>query len=683
MSTKLTPQGVLPQAPRHGGVCARPAADARFGAAAQVAAPPTAQEEHPFEPRLSPIELRNRELINDPALEGYRVEGRSRSKGASPRAGDKALPELRAGGKALPELRTGDFRYTLRPDGSARLALYEGSSATVRIPAEADGHPVREIEPLLFADHDEIERLEVDGDDAHYSTDGLALFSAAGERFERLVVACERYRVPEGCRAIAERAFDSAAGTVEIELPDTLERIGRLAFAKSGVREMRMPASLRSIGEKAFYLCRSLVRCELSLGVVEIGAEAFASSALASIVLPATLSAIGERAFADTPAQALVGEGGIAFAEGATRFTLDVAGGLYCGEDFVELIGTASRYAVRPGTRRIAAAACRRNARLREISLPEGVVEIGAEAFRGCRGLTKVGLPASLEAIGARAFLDTGVRELSLGPKVGRIGAEALLVQGSRVMHAARPLEAVDVDARNASFYLESGLLCARGAGEDGGDACLLYVGPDTSVRIPEAVNRIEPNAFSGATRVEELFVHGGLRCICGDAFAVARAMSVVHVEYGRPVEGSASGDFPLPELSARYRNVTHLLAAGANGTVFEFGYYDSWVSHTADVGRFAPAAIARLANPVALTERMREAFVGIFRRRQAAACRWFARHGDLTSLSLLCDLGALDDACVGAELGAATHAGEAQATACLLELAHRRGLSTGVDFSL
>lgn len=403
----------------------------------------------------------NQELINDPSLVGFQIAGRRRI------APDEA--ERREALRAAVDLREGDFRYAIMSDGAARLVSYEGSGAVVRIPAQAGGRAVREIDPHLFADHDEIERVEV-AEGSRFETDGVALYADGGTVVSRLVVPLESYDVAQGCRVVGDHAFDSHAALLSVRLPEGVERIGRLAFAKSGVREVAMPRSLREVGEKAFYLCRDLAGVRLPERLEAIGAEAFCLSGLARILIPSTVASIGERAFAKTPAQRSIAQGAIAFPDAGARFDLDAEGGMYRGDELVEYIGPASSCRVRVGTRHIASAAFRRNPALRAVELPEGVASIGDETFRGCSLLGRVDLPESLEEIGDRAFLDTSLTELRIGPNVRRIGEAALLVQGDQLMRPGRPLERVDVDEANEAFYLEGGLLCERGGDEGGGD---------------------------------------------------------------------------------------------------------------------------------------------------------------------------------------------------------------------
>ena len=528
-----------------------------------------------------------------------------------------------------------------------------------------------------------LERVTVDPANEAFSTDGRALLSRDGRHLYRLVVPCRSYEVPAGCTDVDERAFDSLDDLQEVALPEGVRRLGRMAFAKTGLSAVRLPASVEAVGEKAFYHCARLVQAHLPAGCREIGAEAFAFTALARAELPAGLEQLGFRAFDHTPAQARIGERGLGVSPANRCLDLDAEGGLYRHDVFLELIGQVESYRVRPGTHAVADEAFKRHARVRTVELPEGVFSVGREAFRGNRQLVRVDLPESLERIGERAFLDTSLSTLRLSENVRSIGEDALLVQGDNQLMPRRPLQSISLDAANPVFYLENGLLCQRDGSKMGGDTCLLYVGPDDVVRIPRQVTHVASLAFCGASGVAELHLHGHLHSICNGAFSTARSIPLVRVVFPELVDGYEAGEFRVPELSSRYRSPSYLFGAGPGGTAFDFEYYDSWVTHAATMREFAPAALYRLQHPMCLSDHTRGLYENIFQRKARQACRYFADQGDLDALAWLAGRGLLDDGAIEAELGTATREGRTQATACLLELQHRLMPAAGVDFSL
>lgn len=614
--------------------------------------------------RLSPVEMRNLSLINDPALEGFSREGtrlpfgmasrvsddeRSVMEGAS--RADQRTPDdaARDGEPHVATFASGMWRYALRPDGGASIVSCDAEEAHLAIPGEIDGHVVVELAAEAFRGRADIESVAL----------------------------------PAAIERIGKHAFDECASLGGVSLPASLKEIDDFAFAKSGLGAVEVPESVERIGAKAFFSCKRLRRCTLHDGLAELCEEAFAYSGLERIEVPASVRRIDLGVVDHTPAQRNVSAGSFVIDEGNPSYSVDSAGGLYRGDALVELIGRFDAYAVRPGTRVVENRAFYLNAFVRAVGVPEGVVRIGDEAFCGCRMLKRLELPDSLEEIGEAALVGTSLSRVRIGASLRKAGDSAFLVQGKSPTRAVRTLVDVEIDPRNERFYIESGLLCQRGAGEAGGDLCLLYVGPENVVRVPERVNRVAQCAFSGVSCIDELIVHGHLHSVCWEAFSTTCSIPLVRVRFPEPLDGYDELAFPVPELSPRFRSVTNLLTTDERGTVFNFDYYDSWVAHTVVVEEFAAAALLRLERPVALSARTKELYEGIFKRRACKISRYFAEKGDIDALSALAHRGLLDERSVAEALEEVTRCGDTQAVACLLELRRRFFGVAKIDFSL
>ena len=79
-------------------------------------------------------------------------------------------------------------------------------------------------------------------------------------------------------------------------IPETVTKIGTLAFAYTGLKSIILPGRLTEIGEEAFYSCRNLETVAIPESVAKIDPDAFARSGLKSITLPHGVN-IGEGAF--------------------------------------------------------------------------------------------------------------------------------------------------------------------------------------------------------------------------------------------------------------------------------------------------------------------------------------------------------------------------------------------------
>ena len=93
-----------------------------------------------------------------------------------------------------------------------------------------------------------------DEDDSTLVSDGMCLFSSDGSKLVRCIGAVERYRVPDGCRVICDRAFFGNAALEIVEFPQGLEVIGDSAFENCvNLAQADLPDTLISIGDYAFY----------------------------------------------------------------------------------------------------------------------------------------------------------------------------------------------------------------------------------------------------------------------------------------------------------------------------------------------------------------------------------------------------------------------------------------------
>ena len=217
-------------------------------------------------------------------------------------------------------------------------------------------------------------------------------------------------RVPDGTEDACDKGADAGFGSSESQL-GALELIDASALT---LAEYRVLPGTRSIGPRAFFKNAFVQRVSLSEGVKIVGDRAFAECAsLFAIELPDTVEDIGERAFCGAPLKAVripralarlgerafgVVESGVdvsrltlrscQVAEGNERFF--VHDGLLCerllGED-----GENVRVIVRAGADR-------------DVSLPEGTVEVAPYAFAGAWGIDRLFIPRTLRRAGVASF---------------------------------------------------------------------------------------------------------------------------------------------------------------------------------------------------------------------------------------------------------------------------------------
>lgn len=108
-------------------------------------------------------------------------------------------------------------------------------------------------------------------------------------------------------KTINDEAFNGWENLKEVIIPSNsqLSKIGKNAFAGTGLVDFSAPQQLREIGEGAFYQCRSLIHAKLNEGLEALGTNVpnkqchgvFEESGLQGIRLPTTLKKISSSAF--------------------------------------------------------------------------------------------------------------------------------------------------------------------------------------------------------------------------------------------------------------------------------------------------------------------------------------------------------------------------------------------------
>ncbi|MBQ9438211.1 MAG: leucine-rich repeat protein, partial [Lachnospiraceae bacterium] len=134
---------------------------------------------------------------------------------------------------------------------------------------------------------------------------------------------------------------------------------------------------------------------------------------------------------------------------------------------------------------------CKDAFNLKEVSLPEGLKEIGEETFYGCSSLESVDLPDNVESIGRIAFFSCDkLSSLRLPDSLKYVGPQAFLCRKLPMPSLPEGLETVEYGAFNCM-------------GEDLPDKAAV------SLRIPSSVSVIGHDAFSQAF-VTEFIVDEG-----------------------------------------------------------------------------------------------------------------------------------------------------------------------------
>lgn len=100
--------------------------------------------------------------------------------------------------------------------------------------------------------------------------------------------------------SIGDHAFYKFSAISNVEIPDTIVKIGNNAFYDSSIRHINFPPALLSIGIQAFKFCEGLRELEFNQGLQEVGDGAFNSCYnIKNVILTDKIAELGTSAFQD------------------------------------------------------------------------------------------------------------------------------------------------------------------------------------------------------------------------------------------------------------------------------------------------------------------------------------------------------------------------------------------------
>lgn len=246
-------------------------------------------------------------------------------------------------------------------------------------------------------------------------------------------------------------------GAEVVVVPVSVRRLVYGSFVGAyGIRAVQLPDGLEEIGDRSFENCTSLEQVIIPASVKRIGAGAFGGC-------PRLFELEIE------PGSGFEFRNGILFDKRNKVVLFAVPGIKHV--DFPEDVKTIEREAFKQ---------CEE---LEEIAIPEGVSTIGHSAFLQCKKLTRLRLPTSLETLEDSAISD------------------------------CPSLESIDIPA-GGTYSVSGNLLLA-----DGGKTLVRAFGRSEEIRIPDEIERIAPNAFSGHQTVRKVFVPDTVKDIGYAAF--------------------------------------------------------------------------------------------------------------------------------------------------------------------
>ena len=400
------------------------------------------------------------------------------------------------------------FNYSVVPNGEATFFGFASSSGSLTVPNKAGRYPVTRI-----------------GGQAFQNATGLTSIT-----------------FPETIASVGPGAFLGCSGLEEIVLPESVNAVESYAFAEcTGVRRVVWGQGMKRVGVGAFSGCASLAgitlpaqvgcvedqtfdQCSGLAGVVfdgtsvtNIAAGAFSGcKGLTNLAIPDSVAKIGPGAFSECvgltgivlPAAVTdIGDGAFFGCARLLAITVDAGNAKYSSQDGVLFTGDGSSLIRCP------------EGKTGPYIVPSGTVNIADGAFLDCYGLTRIDLPSSVSSLGASVF------------------------------EGCASLSSFEVDAANAAYACQDGILFSRTL------ETLVRYPPDkagTSYAVPGSVICIDEGAFEGCASLTNIAIPEMVGTIGEDVFEGCDALEAILVDENNGVYASQDGVL----LTADRRNI-------------------------------------------------------------------------------------------------------------------------------
>ena len=188
------------------------------------------------------------------------------------------------------------------------------------------------------------------------------------------------------------------------------------------------------------------------------------------------------------------------------------------------------------------------NAKLKSISIPDSVTNIGGGAFSGCTGLTEIDIPDSVTNIGGDAFYGcSNLTNIILGGGVESIGGYAFYnCTGLTEIDIPDSVKSIGGSVFSGCSNLTN-IILGDGVESIGGYAFYNCTGL-TEIDIPDSVKSIGGSVFSGCSNLTNIILGDGVTSIEG-VFDGARQLTTVTL--GSGVTSIGDKDF------RNFRNLT------------------------------------------------------------------------------------------------------------------------------
>ena len=323
--------------------------------------------------------------------------------------------------------------------------------------------------------------------------------------------------IPDGVIGIGSSTFSNCSGLTSITIPDSVTSIGSDMFYNcTSLTSVKLPDGITDIGSNMFSNCTSLTSVTIPDSVTVIAASAFSNcTSLISIRIPEGVTHIGWATFEKCTnlQQVIIGSNitGVdssAFS-GCTSLQYNLySNAKYLGNEknpylfLVEAAKDITSCQIHPNTKKINNNAFYDCTGLTELTIPDGVVNIGYRAFKNCTNLQCVTLPYSVVSVDYEAFQNcTNLTDVYITDITAWCGID-FGRNTSNPLYYAKKLY--------LNGQLVKDLVIPEGTSAIG-DYAFYNCSNLQSIVVPEGVTSIGTQAFKNCSQLKSVAISGGV----------------------------------------------------------------------------------------------------------------------------------------------------------------------------
>lgn len=298
--------------------------------------------------------------------------------------------------------------------------------------------------------------------------------------------------IPESCKVLERQIWDGC-GLLSVVIPASLDSIGDGMFQYCDtLSSVTLKPGLKKLGTNMFAYCSNLSSIDIPVGIDTIPDWCFAWSGLTQINLPNTLRHIGDIAFCNIIAPSItIPEGVVSI--GANSFSQNTALTSVTLPSTLRHIGEYA-FALSPFT---------------TIVLPEGLETIGQCAFISCTKLTTLNIPGSVKKIPyelchndsklVNLTINEGTTSLGTAAFHGLRNLKSFTIPSTVTEIVGNPISYTGVRddklvCKSPHFIVENGILYSKDRSR-----LISYNSSATTFSVPSGTQEISAYAFADA----------------------------------------------------------------------------------------------------------------------------------------------------------------------------------------